>query len=84
MLETDVIREALAGYARANEVIEGERIRRLAQMTPAEARAMYDDLVNGWRAPASTEAARLDLWRTETMIAVRQSFQALAEATDAT
>jgi hypothetical protein len=84
MLEADAIREALAGYARADEVIEGERMSRLAQMTPAEARATYNDLVRGWHAPASTEAARLDLWRAETMIAVRRAFQALAQARDAT
>ena len=30
MLQANLIREALAGYARANEVIENERMERLA------------------------------------------------------
>jgi hypothetical protein len=81
MLQADVVREVLAGYARANEVIEKERMERLARMTPEEAHAIYDDLVKGWRAPMSpAEAERLDLWRAETLIAVRRAFQALAEA----
>lgn len=81
MLQADVVREILAGYARANEVIEQERMERLARMTPEEARAIYDDLVNGWRAPASpAEAQRLDLWRAETTTATRRAFQALARA----
>ena len=81
MLQADVVREILAGYARANEVIEQERMERLARMTPEEARAIYDDLVNGWRVPASpAEAQRLDLWRAETTTATRRAFQALARA----
>jgi hypothetical protein len=81
MLQADVVREILAGYARANEVIKQERMERLARMTPEEARAVYDDLVNGWCAPASpAEAQRLDLWRAETLIATRRAFQALAES----
>jgi hypothetical protein len=84
MLQADVVREVLAGYARANEVIEEERMERLARMTPEEARAIYDDFVNGRRASMSpAEAQRLDLWRVETLIAVRRAFQALAEATGA-
>ena len=81
MLQADAVREVLAGYARANEVIEEERMERLARMTPQEARAIYDDLVKGRRAPMSPDQAeRLDLWRAETLIAVRRAFQALAEA----
>jgi hypothetical protein len=53
-------------------------------MTPAEAHAIYDDLVNGWHAPLSpAEAQRLDLWRAETLVAVRRAFDALAKATGA-
>ena len=80
-LQAKTIREALAGYARANEVIEDERIERLAQLAPAEARAIYDDLVNGWQPPASAEEQeRLDLWRAETLVAVRRAFDKLAKA----
>lgn len=42
MLQADLIREALAGYARAGEVIETERAERLARMSPEQARAIYD------------------------------------------
>ena len=62
MLQADAVREVLIGYARANEVIEEERMERIARMTPEEARSIYDDLVNGRRAPISPdEAQRLDL-----------------------
>ena len=80
-LQPEMIRETLAGYAAANEIIENERIERLARMTPEEAHAIYDDLVNGWRPPASAEERqRLDLWRAETLIAVRRAFDQLAQA----
>jgi len=81
MLQAEVIRETLAGYARANQVIEKERIQRLAGMSPEQARTIYDDLVNGWRPPASVEEReRLDLWRAETLVAVRRAFDKLAKA----
>ena len=80
-LQPEAIRAALAGYAAANEVIENERMERLARMTPEEARAIYDDPVNSWRPPASAEERqRLDLWRAETLIAVRRAFDQLAQA----
>jgi hypothetical protein len=79
MLQENLIREALAGYARANEVIENERMERLARMTPEQARAIYDELVETWWASASREGSeRLDLWRAETLIAVRRAFEQLA------
>jgi hypothetical protein len=54
---------------------------RLGRMTPEEARASYDDLIKGWRPPASAEEReRLDLWRAETLIAVRRAFEKLAKA----
>jgi hypothetical protein len=81
MLQENLIREALAGYARANEVIENERMERLARMTPEQARAIYDELVETWWASASREGSeRLDLWRAETLIAVRRAFEQLARA----
>ena len=81
MLQADLIREALAGYARANEVIENERMERLARMTPEQARAIYDELVETWWGSASREGSeRLDLWRAETLIAVRRAFEQLARA----
>ena len=81
MLQANLIREALAGYARANEVIENERMDRIARMTSEQARAIYDELVETWRGSASREGSeRLDLWRAETLIAVRRAFEQLARA----
>ena len=81
MLQANLIREALAGYARANEVIENERMDRLARMTSEQARAIYDELVETWWGSASREGSeRLDLWRAETLIAVRRAFEQLARA----
>ena len=81
MLQAELIREILAGYARANEVVEIERMERLAHMTPEESRAIYDDLVEGWHpAMSPTEMERLDLWRAETSVAVRRAFDKLARA----
>lgn len=81
MLQAELIREILAGYARADEVIENERMERLAHVTPEESRAIYDDLVEGWHPTLSpTEMERLDLWRAETLIAVRRAFDKLAKA----
>ena len=81
MLQANLIREALAGYARANEVIENERVERLARMTPEQARAIYDELVETWWGSASREESeRLDLWRVETLITVRRAFEQLARA----
>ena len=81
MLQANLIREALAGYARANEVIENERVERLARMTSEQARAIYDELVETWWGSASREGSeRLDLWRAETLIAVRRAFEQLARA----
>jgi hypothetical protein len=81
MLQANLIREALAGYARTNEVIENERMERLAHMTSEQARAIYDELVETWWGSASREGSeRLDLWRAETLIAVRRAFEQLARA----
>ncbi len=81
MLQANLIREALAGYARANEVIENERMERLARMTSEQARAIYDELVETWWGSASREGSeKLDLWRAETLIAVRRAFEQLARA----
>jgi hypothetical protein len=81
MLQANLIREALAGYARANEMIENERMERLAHMTSEQARAIYDELVGTWWGSTSREGAeRLDLWRAETLIAVRRAFEQLARA----
>jgi hypothetical protein len=80
-LQPEAIRGALAGYAAANEVIENERMERLAHITPEQSRAIYDDLVRGWHPPTSPEEReRLDLWRVETLVAMRRAFDQLAKA----
>jgi hypothetical protein len=79
----EALHETLAGYARANSVIEDERMERLPQMTPEQARAIFDQLVEGWESASGssrTGLERLDLWRAETLVAVRRAFERLAKA----
>ena len=74
--------ESLEGYARANAFLEVERMLRLARLTPEEARAEFDELTEGWEAlPDKGEGLeRLDLWRAETLVAVRRAFEQMARA----
>jgi len=74
------IAEAIQGYALADAFLEQERIERLARLTPEEARAEYDALVEGWEAlhDKGEGLERLELWRAETLAAVRQAFERLA------
>jgi len=76
------INEILAGYARADEFLEKERRQRLANMTPEDSRAIFNELVEfGWRTMADDEGARrLQSWRLETKIAVRKTFEKLARS----
>jgi hypothetical protein len=73
---------ALHGYQRANEYMESERMAKLAQMTPEQARTIFNDLIEGWEHVATKEKGveRLDQWRVETHIFVRRAFKRLAEA----
>ena len=74
------VAEALEGYARASAFIESERIERLARLRPEEARAEFDELTEGWEAlPDKGDGLeRLELWRVETLIAVRRAFEKMA------
>ena len=76
------IAQMVEGYARADAFIEQERMDRLARLTPEEARAEFDALVESWEArPVKGEGLeRLEMWRVETLIAVRQAFERLARA----
>jgi hypothetical protein len=76
------IAETIQGYARANALMEIERMERLGRMTPEEARAIFQELTAGWEALAESEEGleRLDLWRAETLVAVRRAFMQLAKA----
>ena len=72
--------EAIEGYTQANAFLEAERIERLAHLTPEEARAEFDELTEGWEAlPYKGEGLeRLEMWRLETLIAVRSAFEKMA------
>jgi hypothetical protein len=72
----------LQGYARANEWQELERIERLTRLTSTEARIIFQELDASWQTAAASEQGldRLDLWRVETLVAVRQAFAQLARA----
>jgi hypothetical protein len=76
------VRETLLGYAQAAAFVEQERIKRLAQMTPEEARAIYDDLCRSWVTWArDRDLERLEQWRMETLLAVREAMARLARVT---
>jgi hypothetical protein len=73
------VRETLSGYARAAAVTERERMERLARMTPEEAHAVYDDLCQSWSAQRDTQdLERLERWRLETLLAVRDAMARLS------
>jgi hypothetical protein len=73
--------ETLSGYARAAAVMERERMERLARMTPDEARAIYDDLCCSWATwGQDRELERLEQWRLETLLAVRQAMASLSRS----
>ena len=87
MLDKKIVTDTLAGFAIANELIEQERIERLKRLTPEEARATFADLVATYRrwSAANHEAndeglRRLERWRLQEKIAVRQAFDRIAQA----
>ena len=84
-LDAAVIREALAGYALANEVIEAERQTALAQTSRTEALATWRDLMQGFneRPQMHRDLDRLDLWQVEGLVAVRRALDLMAEANKA-
>lgn len=79
-LDPLVVREVLAGYAVANEVIEAERREQLARMTTDEALRTWRDLVSSFNArPELHEGLdQLDLWQIEGLLTVRRAFDRLA------
>ncbi len=84
-LDAAAIRESLAGYALANEVIEAERQATLAQMSHAEALATWRDLMHGFneRPQMHRDLERLDLWQVEGLVTVRRALDLMAEANEA-
>ncbi len=79
--QRDAVRETLSGYAQAAAFVERERMERLARMTPEEARAIYDDLCRSWAFwGRDRDLERLERWRLETLLAVREAMACLARA----
>lgn len=72
--------EILRGYARANEFLERERIRRLKIMTVPESRTIFDELVStGEKQLLDKDRSNQMLqWRLQSLVALRRSFAALA------
>lgn len=79
-LDAVAIREVLAGYALANKVIETRRQAILAQMSRAEALAIWRDLMRGLneRPEMHRNLDRLDLWQVEGLITVRRALDLMA------
>lgn len=77
-----IIRDAIAGYAAAAEIIEQERIERLRRMTVEESRADYTAIVAFHRAhgnDADREGLeRLERWRLDEKLAMRRIFAIVA------
>ncbi|MEZ4769102.1 MAG: hypothetical protein R2844_11850 [Caldilineales bacterium] len=81
-LDPVVIREALAGYQAANDVIEAERRANLAQTTSAESWAQWRDLVSSFNARTDwhENLDRLDLWQVEGLLEIRRVLDLLADS----
>lgn len=84
-LDATVIREALASYALANEMIEAERQATLATMTREGALATWRDLMKGFneRPEMRRHLERIDLWQVEGLLTIRQALNLMAEANKA-
>ena len=69
------VSEVLEGYARAAEYIEQERMERLKQMTTEESWAIFKELMADWSGPIpGDDLEKLQTWRLETLLEVRQVF----------
>jgi hypothetical protein len=79
-LDRDTLLQTLTGYAEANALAETERRARLRVMTEPQARAIFDDLCATWYRQARHDGdwKRLDQWRLEHKIALRQALDRLA------
>ena len=81
-LDPVVIREALAGYQAANDVIEAERREQLAQTTSAKSWAQWREMVSSYNIEADwpVDIDRLDLWEVEGLLVIRRAMDLLAES----
>lgn len=84
-LDPTLLREALAGYAAVNEVVEAERQATLSRMTRDEALAIWRDLMQGFNEHPERHRhlERLDLWQVEGLVALRRALDRMAEVTKA-
>jgi len=75
------VAEMQRGYARANEFLERERMKRLANLSTEESYAIFVDLVEHGNMMLKKDPLpeHMLVWRLETKVAVRQTFRRLAE-----
>ncbi len=76
------VARALRGYAEANEFIEAERMARLARMTPAESRRIFEELYQLWEHAGRQSGGdweTLERLKIERLIEQSQAFVRLAE-----
>lgn len=80
--QKQLIRETLAGYAAANEVIRLEKREWLQRLTPAESWATYEELsAFGRTLSGSRDTLRIfEPRRMEEHLAMRRVFEKLAQA----
>jgi hypothetical protein len=81
-LDRDTLLQTLAGYAETNAIAEAERRARLAAMTDAQARAIFDDLcATGYHLTNDDgDRERLNHWRIEQKIMLRRALDQVAWA----
>lgn len=81
-LDKNVIRETLAGYAVAAEVIEQERVEQLRQMSPQESWRIFAVLLERGRAFMGdhTSLEVFETARLDNLLFVRNVFERLARS----
>ncbi len=79
-LDATLIREAMAGYALANEMIESERQVSLAQMSRNEGWTIWRSLMQGFNQHRAMHhnLDRLDLWQVEGLVELRRALDLMA------
>ena len=78
-IDRQQIADMIRAYGRAAPALEAERLQWLAQLTPQEARAIYESLYEAWEhGGRGGDWRTLDRWRLETKLAVREAFARLA------
>lgn len=73
------IRDMWQRRRQAYELIDRERRRALARMTPEQSLAIFNDLCALWRPLPASDQRALDRCRLRSRIKVRRAFRTLAE-----